>query len=47
MRDVAVLGAVTIDAEGSVNISALGDRFAGVGGFVNIAQNAPGKRSTA
>ncbi len=38
--DVAVLGAVTIDAEGSVNISALGDRFAGVGGFVNIAQNA-------
>jgi propionate CoA-transferase len=38
--DVAVLGAVTIDAEGSVNISALGDRFSGVGGFVNIAQNA-------
>ncbi len=38
--DVAVLGAVTIDAEGSVNISALGDRFAGVGGFVNISQNA-------
>ena len=38
--DVAVLGAVTIDAEGSVNISTLGDRFAGVGGFVNIAQNA-------
>ena len=39
MRDVAVLGAVTIDAEGSVNISALGDRFAGVDGFVNISQN--------
>ena len=38
--DVAVLGAVAVDAEGSVNISALGDRFAGVGGFVNISQNA-------
>jgi len=37
--DVAVLGAVTINSEGSVNISALGDRFAGVGGFVDISQN--------
>ncbi len=35
--DIAVLGAVEIDAEGSVNVASLGDRFAGVGGFVNIA----------
>lgn len=38
--DVAVLGAVEIDAEGSVNVASMGDRFAGVGGFVNIAQSA-------
>ena len=38
--DVAILGAVEIDAEGSVNVSQFGDRFAGVGGFVNIAQSA-------
>lgn len=35
--DIAVLGAVEIDAEGSVNVTSLGHRFAGVGGFVNIA----------
>ena len=35
--DVAVLGAVEIDEEGSVNVASLGGRFAGVGGFVNIA----------
>lgn len=35
--DVAVLGAVEIDAEGSVNVASMGGRFAGVGGFVNIA----------
>lgn len=38
--DIAVLGAVEVDAEGSVNVASLGDRFAGVGGFVNIAQSA-------
>ena len=38
--DIAVLGAVEIDAEGSVNVASFGDRFAGVGGFVNIATSA-------
>ena len=38
--DIAVLGAVEVDAEGSVNVSQFAGRFAGVGGFVNIAQSA-------
>ena len=38
--DIAVLGAVEVDAEGSVNVASFGNRFAGVGGFVNIAQSA-------
>jgi propionate CoA-transferase len=38
--DIAVLGAVEIDAEGSVNVSTFRGCFAGVGGFVNIAQSA-------
>ena len=39
--DLAVLGALEVDAEGSVNVTALGGgRFAGVGGFVNITQSA-------
>lgn len=38
--DFAALGAVEIDAEGSVCVSQMGGRFAGVGGFVNISQNA-------
>ena len=38
--DLAALGAIEIDQQGSVNITQYGDRFAGVGGFVNITQNA-------
>jgi propionate CoA-transferase len=38
--DIAVLGAVEVDADGSVNVASFADRFAGVGGFVNIAQSA-------
>jgi propionate CoA-transferase len=38
--DIAVLGAVEVDAEGSVNVTSFADRFAGVGGFVNIAKSA-------
>ncbi len=38
--DVAVLGAVEVDFQGNVNVSAFNGRFAGVGGFVNIAQSA-------
>lgn len=38
--DIAILGAVEIDAEGSVNVSHISGRFAGVGGFVNISQSA-------
>jgi propionate CoA-transferase len=31
---------VEVDAEGSVNVTSFAGRFAGVGGFVNIAQSA-------
>lgn len=35
--DIAVLGAAEVDAQGSVNVACFGGRFAGIGGFANIA----------
>ena len=38
--DITILGAAEVDREGNVDVSSIGGRFVGVGGFVNIAQSA-------
>jgi len=38
--DISFLGALEIDESGSVNVSQVGNKIAGVGGFINLTQSA-------